>query len=43
MSGKLKPEQLITHRFRLREALKAYEVFGNASQEQALKIILENN
>jgi len=41
-SGKIKPEELITHRFKLEEIIKAYEVFGNASKEKALKIILTN-
>lgn len=41
-SGKIKPEQLITHHFELNDIIKAYEVFGNASQENALKIILTN-
>lgn len=40
-SGKLHPEQLITHHFPLSEAMHAYDVFGNASQEQALKVILQ--
>jgi alcohol dehydrogenase len=40
ISGRLQPEKLITHHFRLDEILKAYEVFGNASKEKALKIIL---
>ncbi|MBS0649435.1 MAG: zinc-dependent alcohol dehydrogenase family protein [Verrucomicrobia bacterium] len=40
-SGKLHPEKLITHRFSLGEAMKAYEVFGEASQQQALKVILQ--
>jgi len=42
VSGKIKPQELITHRFRLDEILKAYEVFGNADKERALKIILTN-
>ncbi|MEH6656840.1 zinc-dependent alcohol dehydrogenase family protein [Leeuwenhoekiella marinoflava] len=41
-SGKINPEQLITHHFKLDEILKAYEVFGNASKSKALKIILSN-
>lgn len=41
-SGKLEPDQLITHRFKLNEIMKAYDTFGNASEEKALKIILEN-
>ena len=40
-SGKLHPEQLITHHFSLSEAMKAYDVFGNASKEKALKVILK--
>ncbi|MDQ3019038.1 MAG: zinc-dependent alcohol dehydrogenase family protein [Bacteroidota bacterium] len=40
-SGKLEPQKLITHHFKLDEILKAYEVFGNASKEKAMKIIIE--
>jgi alcohol dehydrogenase len=43
VSGKIKPEELITHRFKLEEILEAYEVFGHAAEEKALKIILTNN
>jgi alcohol dehydrogenase len=42
MAGKLKPKQLITHTFKLDEILKAYDTFGNASRERALKVILTN-
>jgi alcohol dehydrogenase len=31
---------LITHHFELHEIMKAYDTFGNASQERALKVIL---
>lgn len=41
-SGKVKPEQLVTHRFKLDEMMKAYDVFSNASEEGSLKVILEN-
>ncbi len=41
-SGKIKPEELITHQFKLDEILKAYQVFGNASAEKAMKVILTN-
>lgn len=41
-SEKVKPEQLVTHRFKLDEMMKAYDVFGNAAKEGAIKIILEN-
>ncbi|MCW2099578.1 UNVERIFIED_ORG: threonine dehydrogenase-like Zn-dependent dehydrogenase [Pseudomonas psychrophila] len=39
-SGKIDAAQLITHRFALNDILKAYEVFGNAAQEKAMKVIL---
>ena len=39
-SGKLEPAKLITHHFRLDDILKAYEVFGNASKEKAMKVII---
>lgn len=41
--GKLDPQQLITHHFDLNEIMRAYDVFMNAAQEQAIKIILTNN
>ena len=41
-SGKLKPRQLITHHFSLTEIMKAYDTFGNAAKEKALKVILTN-
>jgi len=41
-SGKLEPKKLITHHFKLDEMLHAYEVFGNASKEKAMKVILTN-
>ena len=31
---------LLTHRFELNDILKAYEVFGNAAHEKAMKVIL---
>lgn len=39
-AGTLAPEKLITHRFKLEEMLKAYEVFGNASKEKAMKVLI---
>jgi alcohol dehydrogenase len=39
-SGKLRPAALVTHRFALSDAMKAYDTFGNAAAEQALKVIL---
>lgn len=39
-SGKLEPKNLITHHFKLDDIIEAYEVFGNAAKEKALKVIL---
>lgn len=39
-AGKLKVDQLITHRFPLNDIIKAYEVFGSAAKEQAIKVVL---
>lgn len=41
-SGKLKPAQLVTHRFPLSDVMKAYDTFGNAAKERALKVVLTN-
>ncbi len=41
-SGKLEPANLITHRFAFDEMLQAYEVFGNAAKEAAMKVIISN-
>lgn len=42
-SGKLQPEQLITHRFAFADFMKAYDVFGDAAKEQAMKVIIVND
>ena len=42
VSGKLQPEKLITHRYKLNEIMKAYDTFANAAAENALKVILNN-
>ncbi len=34
---------LMTRHFTLREAMKAYDTFGNAMRERALKIIITND
>ena len=39
-SGKVDASKLITHRFALNDILQAYEVFGNAAKEKAMKVIL---
>jgi len=41
-AGKLDPLALITHRFKLSEIIRAYDVFGHADREKALKVILTN-
>ena len=40
-SGKLEPKKLITHRFLLQDILEAYDVFGNAGKEKAMKVIID--
>jgi alcohol dehydrogenase len=42
-SGRLQPRQLATHRFKLSEVMRAYDTFGNAAKERALKVILRND
>lgn len=39
-SGKLKPMQLITHRFTLDTILDAYDTFGRAAETDALKVLI---
>ena len=41
-SGKLQPGKLVTHRFALADVMKAYDTFGNAAKEGALKVVLKN-
>ena len=41
-AGRLHPGMLITHRFGLADVMKAYDVFGNAARERALKVVLKN-
>ena len=43
MSGRLQPSRLITHRFRLDQIAQAYDTFGNAAREHALKVIINND
>jgi len=43
VSGKLQPQQLITHHFVLDQVMEAYDTFGNAMKEEALKVIITNN
>ncbi|WP_159470261.1 zinc-dependent alcohol dehydrogenase family protein [Dyadobacter sp. 3J3] len=39
---KIDPKKLITHHFKLSDIMEAYDTFGNAAEEKALKVILEN-
>ena len=41
-SGRLEPKKLVTHRFALTDVMKAYDTFGNAAKERALKVALKN-
>ena len=41
-SKKLQPKKLITHHFKLSQIMEAYDTFGNAASEKALKVILTN-
>ena len=41
-SGKLQPSKLVTHRFAMNDIMKAYDTFGNAATEGALKVVLTN-
>ena len=40
-SGKLPMEKMITHRFKFADMEKAYEVFKNAADEKAMKLIID--
>ncbi len=42
LNGRLQPLQLVTHRFPMEQAMKAYDTFSNAGRERALKVILKN-
>lgn len=42
-SGKIQPEKLITHHFEMKDLVKAYETFGSAMKERALKVIITNS
>jgi alcohol dehydrogenase len=41
-SGRLQPHRLVTHRFALPDIMAAYETFGHAAAEGALKVVLQN-
>jgi alcohol dehydrogenase len=39
--GRLDPTVFATHRFPLEETMDAYDVFANAAETNALKVVLE--
>jgi len=39
-SNRIQPRKLITHEFKLGELMKAYDTFGDAAKEKALKVII---
>ena len=41
-SGQLQPTKLVTHRFQLEAIMDAYDTFGSAARERALKVVLQN-
>jgi len=41
-SGRLDPKKLVSHRFDLSDIMNAYDTFGNAAREHALKVVLKN-
>ncbi len=40
VSGQLDPRKLITHEFKLDDMMRAYDTFGSAAKEKALKVII---
>jgi alcohol dehydrogenase len=42
ISGKLQPKELITHRFTLKDVMKAYDTFADATSQRALKVNITN-
>jgi len=41
VAGRLAPKQLITHEFSFDEFIRAYDTFGNAAKEKALKVLVK--
>ena len=42
-SGKIDATKLVTHHFKLSEAEKAYEIFKHAGENNAWKVIIDND
>ena len=40
LSGRLRPQKLVTHRFDMIDVMSAYNTFGNAANQGALKVLL---
>ncbi len=38
--GKIKPEQFVTHRFKLDEMMDAYDIFGRAAETKSMKVAI---
>lgn len=38
--GKIKPEQFVTHRFKLDEMMEAYDIFGRAAETKSMKVAI---
>jgi alcohol dehydrogenase len=38
--GKLKPEEFVTHRFKLDQMMEAYDVFGRAAETKSMKVAI---
>ncbi|MBZ0112482.1 MAG: zinc-dependent alcohol dehydrogenase family protein [Thermoanaerobaculia bacterium] len=38
--GKLKPEEFVTHRFKLDQMIEAYDIFGRAAETKAMKVTI---
>lgn len=43
LAGKVEPQGLITHRFKLHDIMAAYDTFGRAMEERALKVLITND
>lgn len=42
IAGRLQPKELVTHRYKLAEIMKAYDTFSQASESRALKVLIAN-
>lgn len=40
-SGRINPEELITHRFKFSDMMEAYDTFSRAAETQAMKVVIE--